>query len=174
MSLSSIWAEKRADILKEWKGLLLATYPEDSRRFLSKERDHFANPVGTILFSELERLLDVILKGEETLLEDPLENIIKIRAVQDFKPSEAIGFIFQLKGILRRCAGSSPNSKGSAEFQQMDEVIDRVGLKALDVYWGIKKRLQDLRVAELKRQYERLLIRAKVLVEIPDQGPVTQ
>jgi len=173
--MSSFWAEKRADILKAWKGLLLDTYPEDSRRFLSKEKDHFANPVGSILFSELERLLDVILKvKEEDVLEDPLEKIIKIRAVQDFKPSEAIGFIFELKGILRRCVGDCPNSKESVELSQMDEIIDRVGLKALDVYWDVKRKLQDLRIAELKRQYERLLIRANVLVEIPDQGPVTQ
>lgn len=168
MQIETFLKEKKPSLLREWKLLLLEAYPEDSRNFFQKEKDHFANPVGSILFSELDRLLDMVIdrkEGEE--LEDCLDKIIRIRAVQDLRPSEAIGFIFGLKGLVRKALEGFPGKRGSYA-NEMEEAIDRVGLRALDIYWRMKRQLQDLRVLELKRQYERLLVRAKVMAEIPD------
>lgn len=173
MVLNSFLMENRASILRDWKGLLLEAYPEDSRRFFEKEKDHFANPVGNILLTELERLLKLIIEEKQgSEMDECLDRIIRIRAVQDIRPSEAIGFIFHLKDLIRRHV--DPSRVEQKEITEMDHVIDSIGLRALDIYCNIKRQLQDLRVAELRRQYERLLIRAKLMAEIPDQGPVTQ
>lgn len=170
---TSLLAENKRSLLKEWKALLLEVYPEDSRRFFQKEKDHFANPVGSILLGELEKLLNLIVEDKQgPEMEDCLDKILRIRAVHDLRPSQALGFIFGLKDLVRRVL--APSGSLEIDFRDLDQRIEKVALLALDIYWNIKKQLQDLRVVELKRYYERLLVRAKVLAEIPDQDPVIQ
>ncbi len=165
---------KRSEVVSKWKGLLLDTYPEDTQRFLLKEKDHFANPVGSILFSELENLYDLIARGarEEELLE-PLDRMIRIRAVQDFKPSEAVGFILGLKGIVRSVfvKPGVPDPELEELLGVFESQMERLVLLAFDVYWECKRHLQDLRIKEIKNQYSRLLRMANLTVDLLEESP---
>ena len=167
MTLIEKIIEKRPVIVKRWLDMLLESYPEDSRRFFKKESDQFANPVGFTFAKELKTLLEYIVRGN---LNDEasscLESIIRIRAVQDFSPSEAIGFMFRLKEVIRDVVGKR-DSLDSDELEVVDRNIDRAGLLAFDIFSMYRERIYDLRVGEVRREVSRLLERANLLCEVP-------
>ncbi|MDI6814817.1 MAG: RsbRD N-terminal domain-containing protein, partial [Dehalococcoidales bacterium] len=78
------------------------TYPSDTSRFLKQEKDRFLNPVGYTISQEIGAVYEELLQGMDFgKLSASLDNIIRIRSVQDFSPSQAIAFIFLLKKAIR-------------------------------------------------------------------------
>jgi len=102
MKLEELLKQKASHIRKRWLNLIIETYPADSQRFLREQKDRFANPVGTTLSREVETLYHELLHGMDSeKVNSSLEEIVKIRAVQDFSPARAMTFIFLLKKVLR-------------------------------------------------------------------------
>ena len=102
MELDDLLSGEKAAILTRWFDLILAGYPSDSQRFLKKQKNPFANPVGTTIQRAMEALYEELLKGKgPERLSTFLDHMIRIRAVQDFSPTQAIEFIFQLKEVIR-------------------------------------------------------------------------
>lgn len=168
MNLENLLSDKRSKIVKRWRNAIISSYPEDSRSFLRREKSQFANPVGNIVGKEIEALYDGVIKGAPAAdIANRLETVIRIRAVQDFTPSQAVGFVLELKGIIREEAGAGQ----SREMQAVDHRIDEVLLLAFDVYSKCRQKLYDIRVHEVKNQVGRLLERANLIVEIPEQAP---
>jgi len=163
--------EKKPAIVKRWLDVLVETYPEDSRVFFKKETDQFANPVGFTFSKELESLVEYVVRGnlgEEA--SKGLDRIIRIRAVQDFSPSEAVKFVFQLKGIIRDVLGKRGSLEGFAgELELVDKNIDKAGLLAFDIYSMCRERIYELRVGEVRREVGRLLERANLLCQAAQQ-----
>ena len=98
MKLEELLLQKKSHILKRWLDLILETYPLDAQRFLKHQKDQFLNPVGSTISREIEILFQEAIKGinpERTCAS--LDGIIRIRAIQDFSPSEAVSFVFLLK-----------------------------------------------------------------------------
>jgi len=62
MHLDALLAEKRSNIIKKWRDLIIATYPGDAKRFLRKEKNRFANPVGQTVSKEAGILFDELIK----------------------------------------------------------------------------------------------------------------
>jgi hypothetical protein len=89
-----------------------------------------------------------------------LDGMIRIRAVQDFTPSEAVGFVFQLKTVIRRVVHDAPegldnpNLLGDVEMR-----IDRVALLAFDKYMECREQLHKVKTDEIKSRTMRLLDR---------------
>ncbi len=171
MALQDQVIKEKKRILKQWLDVLLESYPEDARRFFKKESDQFANPVGVTFSREMEGLLEDLIKGN--LGEDAhrcLDRIIRIRAVQDFTPSEAVSFVFQLKGIIRHVMHKelSGGSYGE-ELRALEDNIDQAALLAFDIYAQCKHKIYELRVGEIRREVSGLLRRANLVSEIPQQ-----
>ncbi|RLB44216.1 MAG: hypothetical protein DRH12_00800 [Deltaproteobacteria bacterium] len=170
MSLESFLIERKGSILPLWRDSLFDVYPPGSHGFLKNKKERFANPVGYTLSTELERLFGEIAKEDLTSeARSSLESILKIRAVQDLKPSEAVRFILDLKGIVR----NEVNSKGSSgisseELREFELKMDKICLEAFDIYNRCKQKIYELRVNEVKRQVSRLMERANLICEIPD------
>ncbi len=81
------------------------TYPADTSRFLKGEKDMFANPVGHTITANAEYILEGLIKGADAAsLSAYLEQIIRIRAVQDFTPAAGSVFHEQLKNSYYRSA----------------------------------------------------------------------
>ena len=100
--LKSLLEKKKSAILDRWVHLILDSYPADTSRFLKKERDRFQNPVGHTILKRTKDLLDALQNGMGPEGFFPLlEDVIKIRSVQDFSPSQAVGIIFLLKKAIR-------------------------------------------------------------------------
>ncbi len=170
MELKSLLIEKRAAILRKWFDLIVGTYPSDTSSFLKKQKNQFANPVGHTISEGIEGLFDGLLEEADSDRVSPfLDNIIRVRAIQDFTPSEAIGFIFLLKIVIRESL-----QKEIREHQMYDELlgiesgIDELVRSSFDVYMKCREQVYDLKANEVKNMTFRLLQRANLVKEIQD------
>ncbi|MBS1236879.1 MAG: hypothetical protein H6R37_123, partial [Deltaproteobacteria bacterium] len=102
MKLEDLLKHKASHIRKRWLDLIIETYPADSQRFLREQKDRFANPVGTTISRAVETLYHELLHGMDSeKVNSSLDEIVRIRAVQDFSPARAMIFLFLLKKVLR-------------------------------------------------------------------------
>ncbi len=151
---------KRSSIVKKWFELILETYPEDTSKFLKKEKDPFANPVRHTILQGIEGVYDELLKEGESpeALNDFLDKVIRIRSVQDFSPSQALSFVFSLKEVIRKVLGKEIRENHlHDQLLLLETRIDALALRAFDVYMGCREEMYELRVNEVKRMREQAL-----------------
>lgn len=174
-ALKGILKEKKSAIAAKWFDAIIETYPTDNSGFLKKQKDRFLNPVGFTFEKGINTLVEVLINGED--IKDNvqvLQDLIKVRAVQDFSPSKAIGFIFALKKIVYEELREEIN-KEIRQNQINDELlgfesrIDDLALFAFDIYAKCRDQLSDLKTDELKRMTFSLLKKANLMSEIPAQ-----
>ena len=173
MKLEKLLSEESPAILKRWLQLILETYPPDTHRFLKKQKDRFANPVRYTISKEIENIYKAFFQEIDTeKISSFLDNIVKIRAVQDFSPSQAISFIFLLKRVIRERLGKRIRQNHlSEELLIFESKIDEMALLAFDIYMKRREKLYELRANEAKNQVSRLLERAGLINEIPKWDP---
>jgi hypothetical protein len=154
MTLRQLLTEKREAIARSWFEGALAAYPGDSAALFAREKDPFANPVGHSLRLGTERVLGALLDGEDVgEIREHLIEMMKIRAVQQFAPSQAVEFIFRLKEIVRAELGrAASDPQYSKELTELDAQIDEITLAAFDSYVACREEVYELRVNEVKRQ----------------------
>lgn len=171
MSLEKFLEERKSAILERWFASILETYPTDTRQFLQKQKNRFANPVGHEISQGIEEIFNNILKGANPEDVSPfLDKIIRIRAVQDFTPSQALGFIFDLKRLVREeLAENMGESSISESLWELERKIDALGLMSLDIYMKCREKLYELRVKEVKNRVGRLIERANMMGGIPEK-----
>jgi hypothetical protein len=153
-------SRKRSSIVEKWFDRILDTYPEDTSRFLRKEKDPFANPVRGTIVQGIEGVYDEILKDRENpeTLTAFLDKVIRIRAVQDFSPSQALAFVFSLKTVIREVLDKEIREHRLHDpLRLLESRIDALALRAFDVYMGCREEMYELRVNEVKRMREQAL-----------------
>lgn len=140
--------QQKQSMRERWLSLTLHTYHGQTAEFLLREKDEFRNPIGNVLRKGLPILLDEILGRMCAAIFTPaLEDIIRIRAVQDFTPSQAVGFVFLLKGILRR------ELKGPAEeLTALEGRIDEMALVGFDLFMKCREKIYEVRADEVRRR----------------------
>lgn len=169
MSLEKLLQEKKSAILDRWFDSILETYPSDTKHFLRTKKDRFENPVAHRISSGIEGIFEQILNNEKAEEASPfLDKVIRIRAVQDYSPSQAVAFVFDLKRLVRE-ALEEDNREGqlSEELWRLEQEIDQIGLLALDIYMKCREEIYELRVNEVKRSVSRLIERANKICGIP-------
>jgi len=172
MTLGDFLSGQRKDITRKWLDALVDTYPSDTRRFLRKEKSRFANPVGQTYKEEVEKLFEAFVNSRTEKMSSALDGILRVRAIQDFTPSGALGFLFEFRQIIREALqGKGSRNDASGLFQEADEKLDQLLLMGFEVYSKRREKIFDLRANEIKRQVARLLERANLVVEIPDSVP---
>lgn len=171
MSLENFLEERKSAILERWFDLIVETYPTDTRRFLQKQKNRFANPVAHEISLGIEEIFNNILKGGNPEDVSPfLDKIIRIRAVQEFTPSQALGFIFELKKLIREeLAKNMGESRISEGLWELEQKIDVMGLMSLDIYSQCREKLYQMRVKEVKNRVGRLIERANMMCGIPEK-----
>lgn len=168
MDLKDVLKEKKATIVQKWFDAVLETYREESRGPLRKQNAQFANPVGFNLAQGLEGLFDSLLKGMMPgEVSSQLDTIIRIRAIQDFTPSQAVAFIFHLKGILRNTLGEELLRDATIvdDLRVLDAAVDDLALYAFDLYVRCREKIYALKAQEAKNATFRLLQKAKIITE---------
>ena len=173
MKLENLLSEKSSAIVDRWLKSTLETYPADTQRFLKKQKDPFANPVRHTISKELENIYRELLQGLDRERVSPfLDGIIRIRAVQDFSPSQAIFFIFLLKKVIRGVLQKEiRENQLSGELLAFESKIDELALIAFDVYMKRREKIYELKAKEAKSHVSRLLERAGLIAEIPEWEP---
>lgn len=144
-------------IVQRWLDEILATYGKEASLAFGRQKNQFANPVGHTLREGIRVLFDALLydpTGDDLeRVRQHLHDIIKIRAVQQFTPSQAINFIFQLKQIVRDEMGTKiTDPLFLRELAVLEDRIDRLAQDAFDIFVQCREQLLELRVNELKRQ----------------------
>ncbi len=161
---SGLLEEKRT-IIKRWINLTVDTYPSESGSFLRNQKDQFANPVGAAIAQGAEALFDWVTgdsKEYSPLVVRRLDDIVRIRAVQQFSPSNAVAFVFLLKNSIREVV-SKKFSKDSGHFGELLEIesrIDSLALTAFDMYMKCREKLFEMRAMEIRNRTSRILERA--------------
>jgi hypothetical protein len=156
MKLTTLLHQKKVAILKSWFSLITETYPPDFSKFLKSENDRFANPIGYTVLTGTEILFDEIIHGSNTDRIIPaLDSIVRIRAVQDFTPSQAIGFVFFLKEAVREVLKETlekPSTEEGREIQgellQFEREVDDLASLALDVYAKCRDDIDRIKFGE--------------------------
>jgi len=161
MELTADLEKNREAVLEKWFEAIIRTYPQQTSQFLAKQKDHFKNPVGYAIERSIGPVYDQIVAAMDTdALCEALDSVIRIRSVQEFTPSEAVSFVFQLKSIIRDVLGERARELDrSGGLSVLDERIDRVALIAFDKYMECRQKLFDIRTGEIRRQSDKLLER---------------
>jgi hypothetical protein len=171
MNIQQLLSQKKQTVLKKWFYLVLEDYPEETAQFITREKDPFANPVGSAIWEGIEGLLDELTKGPDTSrVSTFLDRMMRVRAIQDFTPSQATGFIFRLKDVIRQeLTRDIQDEKVAAELPEFESKVDTLALIAFDVYVKCRERIYEIKHNEIKNRYFRLLKRANLIHEIPEQ-----
>ncbi len=169
MDLERRLAEDKEELARKWYDLLLGAYPPETQKIWKAQLDGFQNPVGETMKEATAKLVGLILSWDDAAaIGHELDRIIKIRAVQDFKPSQALAFVFQFKKLLRDTYLDEVKKSGEWDALLGQEAkIDNLALMALDIYCKCRQQVFDLKVAEIKRAQHNLLIRANMIVGNP-------
>lgn len=171
MKLKDLIEGKRSVILEKWFDAIIETYPTDATGFLKNKKDRFSNPVGHTISSGIEGILDVLV-GVKELSEDLpfLNDIIKVRAIQDFPPSKAMIFIFLIKKVVRETLEKEiRQNQIYNSLLSFESKIDDLALFAFDIYVKCREQIYELKTDELKRMTYTLLKKANLMYEIPAQ-----
>ena len=167
MNLKDLLTERKAAIVKKWFHAVVATYPDETATHLQKTQARFTNPVGYTLHEGIEALYDGLLKGvmpSETA--SFLDGIVRIRALQDFTPSQAVSFIFLLKNSIREELRTElKDQRTLEELGEIESAIDDLGLYAFDLFMACREKLYDIKAKEAQNATFRLLQQAKLIVK---------
>jgi hypothetical protein len=145
---------RRAAIVDRWTDRTLQVYPPDAARRMRRERDRFQNPVGHLTRKSLEELFDGLVAGRPAgEMTAALDGIVRIRAVQDLSPSQAMGFVFLLKGAVR----DELANEVRPDLAALDSGVDRLALEAFDHYARCREQIHQLRQNEIRRQTSGLM-----------------
>ena len=162
--MEDLLVKNRTIILQRWFELTLNTYPADSRKFLKRQTDRFANPVGASISEGMEEIYERLLKSGDS---EPhefatcLDKIVRIRAVQDFSPANAVGFVFLLKTAIRDALAKE--IREDRLFEQLLKVesrIDQLALLSFNIYMHCREQLFQIKATEIRNRTSRILERA--------------
>lgn len=160
--------------------MILETYPSDTSNFLKKQKNCFANPVGYNISQGINGIFDELLNSVDSSERffPFLNDIIKIKAVQDFSPSQAMSFIFLLKKALRETLGNKIHETNISEgLLLFESKIDDLALLSFDIYMKCREKIYEFKSNEVRNMTFSLLKRANLICEIQDQeqdsGPET-
>ncbi|MFZ5979078.1 MAG: RsbRD N-terminal domain-containing protein [Candidatus Zixiibacteriota bacterium] len=172
MKFTENLAQNKKVILEKWFDLIIDSYPSDSSNFLRNETNRFQNPVGYTISSDLERLFEAIVgKSDYDRLSECFENIVKIRTVQDFTPSQAVAFVLQLKNVVREVSGESFRERDALdEMLAFEAKVDWACLVCFDTYMKCKEKIFQLQADEAKLRVYKLLERTNLIDRKAEHG----
>lgn len=175
-TVEELLAVNREAIVQDWYHHILDTYPPETAKLWKKGGDPFSNPVAVRTLAGVNAVVDYLVKNEESkALEsvlDYLDELIRVRAVQNFSPSQAAGFIFLLKKTIReRLWHELKRLDAWEQFVALESRIDGLALASLDLYTKCREKLFEIKLQDLRREQVQLLKRAQLIVGIGEGEP---
>ena len=150
--LNDIVTKKKSVIVKNWIQLIFETYSSETSKFLNLEKNQFSNPVGFTTSEAVDHLFDAIINDVNPGSVKPsLIDLIKIRAVQEFTPSQAVGFVFLLKKVIRdELIDELDETKIYNELLELYSKVDKAALIAFDLYQECREKVYQIHLNEIK------------------------
>ena len=158
MKLKDLLLRNRVTLLTRWFEEALRAYPADAQNFFREKMNRFGNPVGSMIGESLEGLYGELLRGwKEEEIFPFLDPLIRMRAVQQLLPSQALSFIPSLKKIVRiELAQEMQRHHLLGEFQDFAAEVDRLTLLSFDLYMGCREKVHEIKIKELKGSSEKI------------------
>lgn len=168
MTFNTVLAERKAELSEGWAELVLRTYPKETQKVWTRQKDRFQNPVGAAILEATGELFDLLIDWKDAgEIAASLDKLIRIRAVQDFTPSQAIGFVFLLKKLIRDEFFKGMERDGTlADLLRFEARIDNLAMMSFDIYTKSREEVFRLRVEEVKRSQSNLLRRAGMIADV--------
>ena len=159
MQIATLLSQKKAAILGRWLAMIFESYPPETAIFLRKEKNRFDNPAGYRISEGLEGLYGALLQEmDRDQVLTSLDEIIRIRALQNFTPSQALAFIFLLKIVIREeLAEEIKKENLAAELLDLESRIDGLALLGFDVYTKRREKIFEIKADEAKRRVSGLM-----------------
>jgi len=150
VTFGNLLEQRKDTIVEGWVDAVLSAYPSESAVLFQAQKDPFANPLGHSVREGTRGIFQTILNGMDgEKLRTHLDKIVRIRAVQQFTPSEA----FSLRSIVRNVIPEAEVDAGfREELAELDARIDEVALAAFELYAARREEVSQLRISEVKRQ----------------------
>jgi len=158
------------ELLKAWFELLINSYPQESVKYFEKHKNTFTNPVGSNIHLAMDNILKE-LSGEKDAdkIYSELEMILRIRAVQDVKASQAVSFIMAFKPLLAKVLAPDL-AKGEISQAQLEDFygyIDTLAMLGFDIYVESRELIYQMRIKQI-RETNDILQKANLLNESVD------
>ena len=154
--MQDLLKKNKTAILERWFDLILETYPASTAILMRKDKNQFTNPVGSTLSREIEVLFKNLCEDSQgEKCQSSLGSILRIRSVQDFFPSKAVGFIFLLKRAIGETLKNEVCKESvTDEWLKFQSSIDDLALQAFDIYMDCREKICEIRVNRAKAERE--------------------
>jgi len=152
-NLKSFLAEHKETLLTRWFHLVLEAYPKETARHFKNDKSQFANPVGHNIHEGLSAIYDELIqeKMDEERLFKALDRILRIMAVQEITPRDAVRFLLKLKTVVRESvANELKTGKPVEQLLAYEENIDQAVLLAFNIYIECRETIYKMRLHEVK------------------------
>ena len=147
MSTEDIISARRDAAIQKWTEAVFAMYPFETTGFIRTQRDQFANPVGHATRAATGRDVDM------EKVHASVAALIRIRAVQDLKPEQAVGVLYLYKSVLRELLLADMLAAGDVQgFLDMGDRVDTLCLMAFNLYLADREQVYAERVAQQRRE----------------------
>ncbi|MDH3392461.1 MAG: RsbRD N-terminal domain-containing protein [Desulfobulbaceae bacterium] len=150
----SDFLQENGEIHDRWIDRVIATYPEGGGAAIKKQTDRFANPLGYNIRHALSSTYKHFCGTadlDQALV--AIEDLVRVRAVQEFTPAEAVSFLFFLKEAVREENSNKKENEalGFVEWLDFEQRIDAIALQVFDMYMDNRERIFKVRINEMKR-----------------------
>lgn len=148
MNWKELLSNHKKDIFDHWYELVVATYPEETAKFLKSQQDQFANPVGSTFRSGMMGILDGLVNDKTPEeLSSLVDDMMHVRAVQDFMPSRAVAVFLLLKESVSHLIDKK-QIDASGALMELSSLVDRLQLIAFDTYMKCREKLWEIKYNE--------------------------
>jgi hypothetical protein len=153
--LQKLLEQQRTAIITRWFDLLTEAYPAENQKLLKSNKGQFNNPVGYNIKIGLEGIYEELIHDmDKEKLCMHIDKILRIKAVQDFSPADALLSLFILKKAIRGEIVPLLESEGIAiaEYINFEDRIDHIALLGFNIYVQCKEIIYQMRLDEVKKR----------------------
>ena len=175
--LKEVLRAHEKELLTGWFEQMLNSYPVEARKYFKKVNSDFTNPVGANLYHCLDKLLHTLLSDapDADTVNENVHMILRIKAVQEVLPSQAVSFVPALKQVVEQVCGKALQSANLSTQEWLDfySDLDTVALYAFDSYSESRELIYKMRLDQI-RQTNDILVRADLVDKALDMQDFMQ
>ena len=158
-SLHLLFEKNKEWILEKWLDRRLSMFSNQKRSLIKTQMNQFQNPIRHEIHGGLKMILENF-EEENEKFNEAVEQICRVMAIQEFPPSKAISFFYELKEIVHDKVKKTEHLLTSEEFVKFNSDIEKMTFRAFDCYCKHREKIYQLKVDESKNKAYMLIKKA--------------
>ena len=161
MNVFDYLKENSGSVTAEWRKAVYDSYPDGSGKYLTGNKDKFANPIGWAINNAIPSIYkELVGDMDYANIANSLNDFIKMRAVQKFSTDEALGFFQELKKLVRnRTKEWFTDSDFVESLLTFESRVDKAFSIAMGLYIEDKIKIAEIRTLEEKKRNQKMITR---------------